>query len=200
MSSNGRQAPNGNAVPYGRPNSWKANRLKEKFQAFNFDTGLLYLCKSLQELASATWQCSNEGIALVCVRPSLHLAYWQLWPHQTQLNVVCKQVGQLEIDPHCKVELIAYPMAEEEEDQSAWEFDESGNTENINCSDKMRRKSTKNKFLIILPRPGHFSYPSLDILAKGSHFLAALFQTHFTPGIAVRHCSLVAREVQMPTI
>lgn len=127
MSSNGRQAPNGNAVPYGRLSSWKANRLYEKFQRLNFDTGLLYLCNSLQELASATWQCSSEGIAFVCVSPSLHLAYWQLWPHQTQLNVVCKQVGQLEIEPHCKVELIAYPIAEAEEDHSVWEFGDSGN-------------------------------------------------------------------------
>lgn len=69
--------------------------------------GFIYLWSSLQELASATWQCSSEGMTLLCVSPSLHLAYWQLCPHQTQLNVVCKQVGQLEMDPHWSVELIA---------------------------------------------------------------------------------------------
>ena len=57
-------------------------------------------------------------MALAWVRPSLHLAYWQLCPHQTQLNVVCKHVGQLEMVEQSEVTFRALPIGKTDEDES----------------------------------------------------------------------------------
>ena len=86
-------------------------------------TGLYisYPCKRRQEFASATWQCSNEGIAFASASASLHFAYWQLCPHQTQLKVVCKQVGQLEIEEQSEVKFDEVPNGQADVEKSTGE-------------------------------------------------------------------------------